>query len=268
MQYCQYEPPTCLSAYVRCFWTMESAVINRTPQSFGPLVDGCPGLLFQRADEGRFYDQDGTPMPELFTYGQTIKRTAIYLIGRFRTLGVCFQPHSLPSLFGLNACELTDGCLDIRLVSAGLAEQLVHTPLVSRQIELLSGFLIRQVRRMNKPIDELTTHVLTQLIESKGTVSLPDLHRSLRITERSLERKFAHQVGVPPKLFARLCRFQASLTQLNEGKRSKLSDIAYENGYADQSHFIRSFREFTGYSPSQYQQQAYHTRNELPSLIS
>jgi len=48
----------------------------------------------------------------------------------------------------------------------------------------------------------------------------------------------------------------------------KLSDVAYENGYADQSHFIRSFREFTGYTPSQYQQQPYHTFNEIPSLIS
>ena len=268
MQYCQYQPPAYLSTYVRCFWTMESPMANRTPQSFGPLVDGCPGLLFQRSDEGRFYDQDGTPMPELFAYGQTIKRTAIYMLGRFKTIGVCLQPHSLPSLFGLNARELTDGCLDIKLISTGLVDQLVHTPSVSGQIELLSGFLIRQIRRMNKPIDELTTHVLTQLIASKGTIFLPDLHRSLRITERSLERKFAHQVGFPPKLFARLCRFQASLTQLNEGKLMKLSDVAYENGYADQSHFIRSFREFTGYTPSQYQQQPYHTFNEIPSLIS
>lgn len=268
MNYCQLQPPACLREYVLYFWTMESSKTSGALQSFGPLVDGCPGLLFQRADEGRFYDQNGTPLPELFAYGQTIKRTAIYMLGRFKTVGVCLQPHSLPSLFGLSAHELTDECLDIKLISAPLIDQLVHTTSVAGQIDLLSSFLSRQVQRMNKPIDSLTTCVLTRLIESKGNASLPELHRSLRISERSLERKFDQQVGISPKLFARLCRFQSSLAQLNEGNLTKLSDIAYENGYADQSHFIRSFREFTGYTPSQYQQQSYDTLHKLPTLIS
>lgn len=267
MNYCQYPPPACLREYVLYFWTMESSRADRTPQSFGPLVDGCPGILFQQADEGRFYDQDGTLMPELFAYGQTIKRTAIYMLGRFKTLGICLRPHSLPSLFGLNAHELTDGCLDVKLVSTGLLDQLLHASSVFAQIDLLSDFLTKQIQRINKPNDKLTTYVLTQLIESNGNASLPKLHHSCQITERSLERKFGQQVGISPKLFARVCRFRASLTQLSEGNRTKFSDIAFENGYADQSHFIRSFKEFTGYTPSQYYQQPYHTINKLPSLI-
>jgi AraC-like DNA-binding protein len=62
-------------------------------------------------------------------------------------------------------------------------------------------------------------------------------------------------VGISPKLFSRICRFQATLQQLRTNGFDKLSDIAFEHNYADQSHFIRSFKEFAGVSPFQYQKQ-------------
>lgn len=267
MNFRQFQPPAYLRDHVHYFWTLESHKADWTPQSFGPLVDGCPGIIFQRADQGYFYDQDAKPLPEIFAYGQTVKRTAIYMLGRFQIIGVSLLPHSLPSIFGLNARELTDGCLDISLVSAGVVEQLINSSTVSGQIDLLSNFLYSQIRHIDKPIDKLTTYALTQLIESKGNASLKELQHSLRLSERNLERKFDQQVGISPKLFARVCRFQATLIQLRQGNQTKLSDIAFENGYADQSHFIRSFREFTGYAPSRYQQQSYDAINSLPSLI-
>lgn len=59
-------------------------------------------------------------------------------------------------------------------------------------------------------------------------------------------------IGISPKLFARISRFQESLYQLRAGKYDKLSDVAYENEYFDQSYFIRVFKEFTGFSPLQF----------------
>ena len=63
-------------------------------------------------------------------------------------------------------------------------------------------------------------------------------------------------MGVSPKLFARISRFQASLSQLRNNDFNKLSDLAFDNDYADQSHFIRSFREFAGFSPHQLRKQS------------
>ena len=268
MNYCQFQPPASLRKHVLYFWTMESSTANPAPQSFGPLVDGCPGLLFQQASEGRFYDQDGKSIPEIIIYGQTIRRTAIYMLGRYKTVGVCFQPYSLPSLFGFDAHALTDGCVDMQLLAPDLVNQLIHTASAAHQIDVLSSYLTRQIQHWNKSVDKLTLYALTQLIESGGSASLKELHQSLRITERSLERKFKQHVGISPKLFARVCRFQASLTQLNQRNLTKLSDIAFENGYADQSHFIRSFREFTGYSPSHYQKRPHDAPNRLHLLLS
>ena len=63
---------------------------------------------------------------------------------------------------------------------------------------------------------------------------------------------FESNVGISPRLYKRICQFNAAFQQLNQMKFSKLSDIAYEKGYADQSHFVRTFKEFTNITPKEY----------------
>jgi len=94
--------------------------------------------------------------------------------------------------------------------------------------------------------------MVRQLMQAKTLTSLKDIRRQLNISERTFERRFADHVGIAPKLFARICQFRASLVQLEQQQFDKLTDIAIDNGYADQSHFIRSFSEFTGLTPSRY----------------
>jgi AraC-like DNA-binding protein len=93
---------------------------------------------------------------------------------------------------------------------------------------------------------------LSRIAGSGGNLTVKELQSELNLSERSLERRFKQHIGISPKLFTRICRFQASLSQLRTNKYNKLSDVAFEQEYADQSHFIRSFKEFSGLSPYQY----------------
>jgi AraC-like DNA-binding protein len=102
--------------------------------------------------------------------------------------------------------------------------------------------------------------------QSDGNISLKNIQKDLQLSERSFERRFKQCVGVSPKLFSRICRFQASLAQLRKNGYNKLSDIAYENEYADQSHFIRAFKEFAGFSPVQYQKKSKEVVENLLNL--
>lgn len=263
MHYQQLNPPTHLNAYIRYFWTLETHSVDLSAKTFGPLADGCPGLIFQRATVGQFYDQDNRQLPEVFLYGQTVKRTAICLRGNFWTTGICFFPDALKSIFGFNASELTESCLDVKLLSPGLTERLLNTLSVTDQLKLLSDYLFQQINKTATPVDALTRHVLFQLIEKKKVISLREMQHTLNLSERGIERKFEQQVGIPPKLFSRICQFQSSLHQLKTNSYAKLSDVAFENGYADQSHFIRAFKEFTGHSPERFRKQVYETAYNL-----
>jgi AraC-like DNA-binding protein len=93
-----------------------------------------------------------------------------------------------------------------------------------------------------------------------------ELQQKTQLSERSLERKFKDSVGISPKLFARIIRFQETLNQMRNNKYEKLSDIAYENDYADQAHFIRVFKEFTGFSPLDFKRQAKEDVENFPHI--
>lgn len=59
---------------------------------------------------------------ECILYGQTIKRTELYVIGTFKIIGIYFFPNTLKSIFGFNADELTNSCLDLNLLSTARAQ--------------------------------------------------------------------------------------------------------------------------------------------------
>ncbi len=72
------------------------------------------------------------------------------------------------------------------------------------------------------------------------------------MTERTMERRFTAAVGVTPKQFARIVQFQSSLNHLSDATHARLVDAAYTYGFADQSHFIRTFKRYTGRTPSEH----------------
>lgn len=81
---------------------------------------------------------------------------------------------------------------------------------------------------------------------------LTSVQKELHLTERTFQRKFEKGIGISPNLYRRICQFNAAFQQLNNRRFHKLSDIAFQNEYVDQSHFIRSFKEFTNLTPKDY----------------
>jgi AraC-like DNA-binding protein len=76
------------------------------------------------------------------------------------------------------------------------------------------------------------------------------LIEELPITERTLERNFSAYVGLSPKQFSKIIQFQFALNRLTETSIEKLTDVGLDSGFTDQSHFIKTFKRYTGQTPS------------------
>ena len=258
MEFKQLTIPEHLKGYIQSFWFLKdnlSKTSNKSLQSFKLIADGCPGLIFQHAAYGTFY-QNKKKLPVTFLYGPSTKYSTLELDGQFYTIGMFFYPSAIKTVFGIDAHILTDNCVDLesidKLIGKKLSEQLLNCTSVEAQVSQLITSITRLINQNEILPDVQVNYALKEIISSGGNISLKELRSKMNLSERTLERRFKTWIGVSPKLFTRICQFQSSIDQLKLNNYFKLSDIAFDNEFSDQSHFIRAFKEFSGITPNHY----------------
>lgn len=254
MNYNAIAPTAQLLPYVKHIEVITSGSPIQSENNLRFFADGCPGIIFSQSESGFFTDACSDKLCTFYLYGQTIKPINIFSFGRFTKIIFYLKPHVLGALFRINASEITDTCLDISLLlpksAMELTQKLSETASIENQIRLISDFLVSLSGKNNA--DQMLQQATEKIIRHNGEISLPELHKEFSLSERTFERRFENSIGISPRLFTRVCRFQSALAQLHSYDYAKLSDVAYENGFSDQSHFIRTFKEFTGVTPKIY----------------
>ncbi len=246
------KPSHHLRNFVRYFWVLESS----EPYTHYSMADVCPELLFHY--DGQFEEIfQGGKIEKSFTagvHGQTSSTRQFYIDKGFGLFGVYFFPHAIPFLFNLSSKELTNqmpGLNDL-LKSEGdwLEEKMAMAESNIKRVKITEQFIERKLAinyRSRLPVFD----AIECIIKIKGTVKVNDLARDYFLSERQFERQFQQFAGFNPKKFLRIVRFQSAMGRYGSNNKS-LTDIAYECGYYDQSHFIHDFKEFSGHHPKHY----------------
>jgi len=137
----------------------------------------------------------------------------------------------------------------------------LNTDSVDDMITLLDDFIFSLITNA-KTESPIIKYATTQIANDPSKESLVAVQKELHITERTFQRIFKKYVGITPNQYRRICQFQLSFYQLRSKDFNKLTDIAYDSGFADQSHFIRSFKEFTQITPNDYLKSGLKDKNE------
>lgn len=219
------------------------------------FADGLPGIYFHESGHDLVLKKNGKKLSSLFLYGQTVNPVSMDMVSPFSVIIVHLYPPGIRSLFGMDAQELTDSCIDYSFLpgkdSRDLKNRLLETDTIRTKIRLLTDALQKRVSEEQPSLrDEI--HYATQCLSMENDISLHSLRKELNISERTFQRKFLQRVGVTPSRFRRICKFRAALNRIESNAYEKLSDIAYGLDFSDQSHFNRIFKEFTGLTPGDY----------------
>ena len=214
-------------------------------------ANGVPTILFisQRGRIGK------TVAAHLTLFGQTVIPQNLSLPEGTTLIAYFFKPYSLLSLFRVAAWELTDKPVDLGLLTPNsaneLQERLLNAESTESTIKLMDDFVSCLIAR-SKPDCPVIKYATTKIIANPSKEVLISVQKELRMTERTFQRNFESKIGVAPNQYRRIAQFNSGFYQLNRRKFNKLSDIAFDWGYADQSHYIRAFKEFTNLTPSEY----------------
>ena len=249
MKATNYIPCGKISEYVHGILVIEN--YNVTNPFILPLyANGSPTLLFQTA-KGKIKGNTNN----LTLFGQTVFPETLTITDNFILIAYFFKPFALFSLFGVSAQELTDNPIDLNLLAPKktieLQEQLINADSAETMIMLLDSYIYSLIVKV-KANFQLIKFATSEIANYSFKEALVKVRNELYITERTFQRMFEKNIGISPNLYRRVCQFNSAFQQLNHRSFTNLSDIAFENGYADQSHYIRAFKEFTNITPKEY----------------
>lgn len=240
-----------------------------------PLVIPLPArpkqlLTFSFADRFRVLrpgsgQSDSTP--RVTAVGpQSCSRAGLSVFGRIDNFTIHFQPSGFNRLFGVQMTELTDAAYDAHAVIGPEVSTLEHElgdiPGFAERIQLIEKRLIPLAACQSRP--DAVAIAANRLFASHGIHRVSAMATASGLSTRQFERRFLAQVGLPPKLYARIIRFNAVLDHKLRFPSRPWGRVANDHDYYDQMHFVHDCQEFTGEAPSRFLAQleglpAFHT---------
>jgi AraC-like DNA-binding protein len=185
---------------------------------------------------------------------QTQARPGLSVCGRIDNFTIHFQPSGFNRLFGIPMTELTDAVYDAYAVIGAEIPRLEHelgdTSGFAERIQVIEERFIR-ILGCHANLD-LVAIAANSLFASNGIHRVSSMATNSGLSQRQFERRFLEQVGVPPKLYARIVRFNAALDHKLRAPSRAWSRIANDHDFYDQMHLVHDCRAFTGESPSRF----------------
>ena len=187
-------------------------------------------------------------------YGTTTRATGVPLVPGGHYLGIRFRPGGSRHFLDASARELTDNVAPVSGVLSTALEDAFASAGFDGAAKALDDALDRWIRRVDAERTRLDD-LVDALARGDGTVPVATAAASLRRSPRQFERMFLDAIGLSPRAFSSVCRFQRAAAALSEWPAMPLAQVAAECGYADQSHMTRAFRQWAGRPPARFRRE-------------
>jgi AraC-like DNA-binding protein len=184
---------------------------------------------------------------------QTYRRVDLQLQGAYEDFAIFFQPDGVYRLFSVPMDQLIDQDFEGHAVLGAFVSQ-VHQRVgecesFEERVTLINELLSQ--RASASPDYDGISAAAHRILRGGGRVAIADLADRAGLSIRQFERRFIERVGMRPKLFARIARFEAALDGKARFAASSWTDVAHKFGYYDQMHMVHDFGEFTGETPTE-----------------
>lgn len=265
MVYLERAPCPLLRSLVRMLWYCRAPHIPHRRERV--LPNGCMQIILNLS---RNYltncgvdGESDKRLPRAIVVGTRARYEVVDTADMEELAGIVFQPGGFAGLFRERAnlfFERSIGLDDV-WVGARVTDRMneVATPVERlRTLDALLTQLFHQgIRR-----SELANHAIYLFRDT--ALSVAQCARSVGVSERRLSQVFCEQVGVSPKMWCRIRRFQTAVRALHRGVDVPWAELALRCGYYDQSHFANDFRAFSGINPTTYSASRGSWQNHVP----
>lgn len=242
-----YRPSELLRRYVRYYWVLRSSA------AFDELTFpiGCPQLIFHKKTP-LYIPELHASQPAFAVSGQVNFPSRLQSSGGLEMIVAVFHPHALGVILRMSASEIYNmevSGYDLPDKNpAELADRVYDTADDTECVKLIESWLLSVIYGCGLTLDSRRVEAAIGMLLADTGTNVETMAECACLSTRQFSRVFRSMVGMGPKEYARIARFQKSLWMMQAGGRD-FASIAYACGYADQSHFIRECRIYSGHTP-------------------
>jgi len=268
--YWSHTPVAPLWRYVASLWLSEGHTQPHAKERVLPSGEMQLVINLQE-DRLRVYDRENTAYCDTFrgalVTGARSEYSVIDTAQQAYIMGVQFRPGGGFPFFRLPAGELahTQAPLDALWASDadGLRCQLLEAATHQERFAILERRLLSELARGREP-NGAVSFALRQFVARPHAASIAEVTGQTGLSTKRFIQAFRDEVGLTPKVFCRIRRFQQALRRIQHRGKVDWAAVALDAGYFDQAHFIHDFRAFSGISPSAYVARRSPYQNHVP----
>ena len=253
-----FQPTPEISDIVDFYWRSIIPLTERLTQEVPtPLMQGMTFNLTAMAEDMIFPGRSLHMTKYCYFFGQPVApRLSVSNSRGIDILGVKFKATGIHRLTGLSMRHLADDIVEADSIWGNevelLCEQMYESSGTGEMIWMLERFLTKKLRQRERKDRNLALEKALELMGDPRYHSLKEIQEQTYISKKTLERYFLEQVGLSPKRYARICRFNIVKNLFDQDPSLDWQEIVFSAGYYDQSHFIKEFKEFSGKTPREY----------------
>lgn len=261
------QPP--LSYFIEHFFYYDGFHAEHIMEKF--LPDGSVDLLIDLMETPKklFHNEEGTAYTTFKKSWISGMKTNYILIDASvsNMMGVHFKAGGCYPFIDFPMAELNNLTIDANSVLGNeiytIRDAILHEPVIEKRFTILENYFLQKGK--NKMDNHALVHYsVTQLMQSPQVWTIKNLSNKTGITQKHLITLFKKYVGLPPKMFSRINKFQKVIQLVEQQQKVDWASLAYECGYYDQAHFIKEFQAFSGINPVSYLEKRGPYRNYLP----
>jgi AraC-like DNA-binding protein len=261
MMFCRHIPGPPLASYVDWFWYYDDWHPDHSREHV--LPDGTFELIVNLRDEHRkLFDRKDAARYQSFRRGWLSGTQSEYIVidalPGSSMIGVHFKPGGIGPFVGMGAHELRDRVVELDALwgsaAFDLRERLLEAPGPRAKFRVLEQLLLKKLSSARTASNnaKAVSCAVNRFSQQPHVQRIRDVASELGISHKHFIEEFRREVGLTPKLFCRIRRFQEVLAQIGSRGAVEWADVAVSCGYYDQAHFVNDFQAFAGQNPTAY----------------
>lgn len=201
---------------------------------------------------------------KVYYVGQAVSPSHLFSSSlHLNLIAVNFTSTGLYQLTGIDLHHFTDKIVDARIIFGREINEIYEKILSVKEdlvqaVALIDDFLGRSASKEKKENKSCILTSLTILSNNAVGTSVKELQKITQTCPRTLERAFKTEIGMTPKTFQRLLRFNQAKQYIHENRQADWWEVAIRFGFYDHSHFISEFQTFAGLTPAKYIENPYY----------